>query len=255
MYLCVDIGNSNIVLGLFDNKDEKIFDFRLSTKRYLTIDEFAMNILEPLKYNCINIDDIDGAIISSVVPELDSIIKEAFIKYLKVDSLFVGPGLKSGINIKIDNPKQLGADLLVGAVGAITKYQAPVLVVDIGTAMTMTFINDKKELIGGAIMPGVRIAFSNLIEKTSKLEDVSFEDVDNPIGRNTKDCIQSGMIYGWSCMIDGMIDKYQQELGHFKVVLTGGEARYLVKHLKHQVIYDDNLLIDGLKTLYIKNKR
>ena len=255
MYLCVDIGNSNIVLGIFDDKDQKICDFRLSTKRYLTIDEFAMYFMNALKFNDVDVKAIDGAIVSSVVPELDNTIKEAFQKYLNVEALFVGPGIKSGINIKLDNPKQLGADLLVGAVGAVNKYQAPVLVIDIGTAMTITFVNEKKEFIGGAIMPGIRTAFSNLIDKASKLEDVSFEDVDTLIGHNTKDCIQSGMIFGWCSMIDGMIDKYQKELGDFKVVLTGGEARYLVKHLEHEVTYDDNLLIDGLQLLYIKNKR
>lgn len=255
MYICVDIGNTNIVLGVFDACDNKICDFRLSTKRYLTVDEFAMYFMNALKINDIESGSVEGAIVSSVVPELDSIIKEAFLKYLHFEPLFVGQGIKSGINIKLDNPKQLGADLLVGAVGAVNKYSTPVLVIDIGTAMTITFVNEKKEFIGGSILPGIRTAFSNLIDKTSKLEDVSLEDVDTLIGHNTKDCLQSGMIYGWCSMIDGMIDKYQKELGSFTVVLTGGEARYLIKHLEHKVIYDDNLLIDGLRILYIKNKK
>lgn len=255
MYICVDIGNSNIVFGIFDNNDNQICDLRLSTKRYLTADEFAMYVMNALIFNKVATTDVNGAIVSSVVPELDNTVREAFIKYLNVDPLFVGPGIKSGINVKLDNPKQLGADLLVGAVAAINKYQAPVLIIDIGTAMTITFVNEKKEFLGGSIMPGIRTAFSNLIDKTSKLEDVSFEDCDSLVGHNTKDCIQSGMIFGWSSMIDGMIDKYEKELGDFKVVLTGGEARFLINHLKHKVIYDNNLLIDGLKLLYIKNTR
>ena len=255
MFLCIDIGNTNIVIGCFNDVNEKVCDFRLSTKRNATIDELAMTFVELLRFNGVSEKDIEGAIISSVVPELESNLKEVFKKYFNLEPIFVGPGIKSGINIKLDNAKQLGADLLVGAVGATEKYKEPVLIIDIGTAMTITFVNDKKEFIGGAIMPGVRTAFSNLIDKAAKLEEVSFEDSTNPIGHNTKDCIQSGMIFGWSSMIDGMIDKYQKELGDFKVVLTGGEARYLVKHLEHKVIYDDNLLLDGLKTLYLKNNR
>lgn len=255
MYFCVDIGNSNIVVGLFDNNDQKTSDYRLSTKRNMTIDEFGIMFLSILNFKGIKGDDIEGAIISSVVPEIDNTLREAFKKYLNIDPLFVGQGIKSGINIKLDNPKQLGADLLVGAVGATSKYHEPVLIIDIGTAMTMTYVNEKKEFMGGAIMPGIHTAFSNLIDKASKLEDVSYEDVSNVVGHNTKDCIQSGMIFGWCSMIDGMIDRYKEELGEFEVVLTGGEARHLVKHLKHKVIYDDNLLMEGLKTLYIKNKR
>lgn len=255
MYICVDIGNSNIVLGLFDNNDKMICDYRLSTKRNMTIDEFGIMILSALNFRNIKQSEVEGAIISSVVPELDSSLKEAFKKYVNVEPIFVGPGLKSGIHIKLDNPKQLGADLLVGAVGAVNKYHEPVLIIDIGTAMTITYVNEKKEFIGGAIMPGIRTAFSNLIEKASKLEDVSYEDVSNLIGHNTKECIQSGMVFGWSSMIDGMIDRYEKELGNFQTVLTGGEARFLVKHLTHKVIYDDNLLMEGLKDLYSKNKR
>ncbi len=253
MYLCIDIGNTNIVIGCFNDENEKVCDFRLSTKRNATIDELAMMFVDLLRFNGVEDKDITGVIISSVVPELESNLKEVFKKYFKIEAIFVGPGIKSGINIKIDNPKQLGADLLVGAVGAIEKYKEPVLIIDIGTAMTITFVNNKREFIGGAIMPGVRTAFSNLIDKAAKLEEVSFEDIADPIGHNTKDCIQSGMIFGWASMIDGMIDKYQKVLGNFNIVLTGGEAKYLVKHLEHKVIYDDNLLLDGLKTLYLKN--
>ena len=246
MHICIDIGNSNIVLGIFDNENKKVYDFRLSTKRYATIDELAMTLINLLKYKDIKESDIEGVIISSVVPELDEPLKEVFNKFFNLEPIFVGPGIKSGINIKLDNPKQLGADLLVGAVGATVKYKEPVLVIDIGTAMTITFVNKNKEFIGGAIMPGIHTAFSSLTNKASKLEDVSMEDISSPIGHNTKDCIQSGMIYGWSSMIDGMIDKYHQELGDFSVVVTGGEAKYLVKHLHNKVIYDENLLLDGL---------
>lgn len=255
MFLCLDIGNTNMVIGVFNEDGTSVSDFRLSTKRNLTTDEQAMGLIELLHFKGIKEEDISGVIISSVVPEIDGELKDLFKKYFGVDALFVGPGIKSGVNIKIDNPKQLGADLLVGAVGAIEKYKEPVLVIDCGTAMTITFVNKQKEFIGGAIMPGIRTAFSNLIDKASKLEEVSFEDVEGPIGSSTKDCIQSGMIFGWSSMIDGMIDKYHKILGDFKVVLTGGDARYLVKHLEHEVVYDDNLLLDGLKILYFKNKK
>ena len=147
MYICVDIGNSNIVLGLFDNNDKMICDYRLSTKRNMTIDEFGIMILSALNFKNIKLSEVEGAIISSVVPELDGSLREAFKKYVSVDPLFVGPGLKSGIHIKLDNPKQLGADLLVGAVGAVNKYHEPVLIIDIGTAMTLMLMKRKSLLV------------------------------------------------------------------------------------------------------------
>lgn len=254
MYICVDIGNTNIVCGIY-NENILIKDIRFGTNRQMTVDEYGIKLLQLIHFNGIEKNDIEGAIVSSVVPELDEIIKIMFQKYFNVEALFVGQGVKSGINIKLDNPKQLGADLLAGAVGATFGYGAPVLVIDIGTALTITYVNSNKEFLGGAIMPGIRISFSNLVSKTSKLEDVGIEDIKDPLGKDTKTCIQSGMIYGWSSMIDGMIDKYYERLGDFKVIITGGEARFLLKHLKHEVIYDENLLLTGLSFLYQKNKK
>lgn len=255
MYICADVGNTNIVCGVFDDNNKLVKDIRFCTNRQMTVDEYGIKALQLIHFNGIDKEDIEGAIVGSVVPEIDQTIKIMFKKYFNIDAMFVGQGVKSGINIKLDNPKQLGADLLAGAVGAMYKYGTPVINIDIGTALTITYVNEKKEFLGGAIMPGIRTSFSNLIDKTSKLEDVGIEDVSSPLGKDTKTCIQSGMIFGWASMIDGMIDRYVEEFGDCIKVITGGEARFLLKHLKHEVIYDENLLLDGLSYLYQKNKK
>lgn len=254
--ICMDIGNTNIVIGVF-TKHKLIEKFRLSTNVLMTSDEYGIKIIQLFDFYKINKEDISGFIISSVVPELDMIIKLMVNKYFNIEPLVVGPKVKTGINIKLDNPKQLGADLLVGAVGACEKYGPNCLVIDIGTALTMVYINEKKEFLGGAIMPGIRTAFSTLAQKTSKLEDVAIEDVKEVLGRDTKTSLQSGMIFGWASLVEGMIIKYKKAYGIDHVVITGGEARFIIKHIDKDlnVIYDDDLLLDGLNIIYSKNTK
>lgn len=256
MHICMDIGNTNIVIGIF-NGNEIVNRFRFSTNTSMTSDEYGIKIMQLFVFNKINKEDIEGFIISSVVPELDLIIKLMVNKYFNLEPIIVGPGIKTGIHIKLDNPKQLGADLLVGAVGVVEKYGPNSLIIDIGTALTMVYVNEKKEFLGGAIMPGIRTAFSTLSEKTSKLEDVGLEDVKDVLGRDTKSCLQSGMVFGWASLVEGMINKYLTKYGKMNLIITGGEARFIIDHIdpKLNLIYDEDLLLDGLNIIYQKNRK
>ena len=180
MLFCIDIGNTNIVIGIYQN-EKLIESFRLQTDIYQTIDEYGIKISQVISTLNIKKEDVEGIIVASVVPQLDKTIERAFEKYLGKKAIFVGPGIKSGINIKLDNPKQLGADILVGAVGAVNKYQAPVITIDMGTAITICYVNSNKELLGGIILPGIKTSFNALFKKASKLEEVGIEKPKNVI--------------------------------------------------------------------------
>lgn len=254
MILTIDIGNTNIVLGLYEDK-KLVKTFRIRTDADKTSDEYGVLILELLQINGIDYRHIDGVIYSSVVPKIDSSIEKLSLNYFNKKAISVGPGIKSIVSIKIDNPKELGADLLVGAVGAVTKYGTNVLIIDMGTAITFSYVNKKNEYVGGAILPGVHVAYSGLFNKASKLEEVAFNECNNILGKDTKTCIQSGMIYGFTSMIEGMIERYIEEFGKMKVIITGGDASIICKYInkKYEVIFDNNLLLDGLLALYEKN--
>lgn len=252
MLICIDIGNTNIVVGIV-SEDRLIDSFRMETKVLRTEDEYGIRILENLKYMNVNISDIKGVIIASVVPEVDSTFEKTFIKYFHLQPLFVGPGVKTGIKVKIDNPKQLGADLLVGAVAACHKYGCPVMVVDMGTATTITVVNEQKELLGGIIYPGVVTAYNSLVKATSLLEAAKVGVPKSVVGRDTMTSIQSGMIFGTAGAINGLTQRVQEEFGAMKIIVTGGISRHLLPYLEN-VIYDEYLLIDGLNIIYKKNE-
>lgn len=252
MLFCIDIGNTNIVIGIYEN-EKLVESFRLQTDIFQTIDEYGIKISQVLSALNIKKEDIEGIIVASVVPQLDKTIERACEKYLDKKVVFVGPGIKSGINIKLDNPKQLGADILVGAVGAVNKYQAPVITIDMGTAITICYVNNNKELLGGIILPGIKTSFNALFKKASKLEEVGIEKPKNVVGRDTVSSIQSGMVYGMASTIDGLIKKVKEENGEAKVIITGGESRFILNVLEEKVIYDENLLLDGLRVMYYKN--
>ncbi|MDD3191151.1 MAG: type III pantothenate kinase [Bacilli bacterium] len=253
MLICVDVGNSNIVVGVFNDQNQLLPPFRLETKVLRTEDEYGIRFLENLQFLNVKASDITGAIIASVVPTVDANLEKTFLKYFQIKPLFIAPGVKSGIKITIDNPKQLGADLLVGAVGATSKYGYPCLVVDMGTAITLMVVNERKEIIGGIIYPGIYTAYNGLIRSTSLLESTKIGVPSHVIGKDTVSSIQSGMIFGTAGAIQGMIDKVFEEQGKMKVVITGGTASYIYPYLKN-VIYDEHLLMDGLRIVYEKNR-
>lgn len=254
MIILFDIGNTNIVLGIC--KNEKIIKtYRFVTNPKLTEDDYYQKINSSLKEHLLN-EMIEGSIISSVVPQLDFIFLNLMEKYYNIKPLIVKPGLKSGLKIMLENPKQLGADLLCDVVGTYYKYGGPAIVVDMGTATKLMVLSSNKEFLGGAICAGLKGSLDSLIDTTSKLSRTTIEIPQNAIGTETSSCIQSGIVYGHIAMIDGMIDRFKQELKeeNAKMILTGGYSKIIKDHLKNDFIYDENILLEGLYQIYLKNK-
>ena len=254
MLLVLDMGNTNITVGVFDG-DRLVVESRLATDYRKMEDEYAMDLMDILRLYHLHREDISGAIFSSVVPSLDRAIRHAIRKVADVEPLQIGPGIKSGINIRIDNPKQLGADLLVGAVAAVSKYGAPCLLWDLGTATKVSVIDRDGAYRGGAIMPGVRTSLDSLSRTAALLPAISIDAPPAVIGTNTVDCMASGTVFGTACMIDGMSDRIEAELGYaVQVVATGGLAGEIVTQCRRTIPYDSSLLLDGLRLIYEKNR-
>lgn len=253
MILTIDVGNSNIMLGGFEG-DTLSFVFCLSTETQKTADEYASKILGVLALRGVGRENVKGAIISSVVPPLNSVIKEAVRLIWGIDSLMVGPGIKTGINIHCDTPSSVGADLICACVAANSIYGSPSLVVDMGTATKITVINDKGAFIGVSIMPGVLMGLNSLSEDTAQLPKVELEAPKSAIGKNTSDSMRSGIIFGNAAMVDGMIDRINAEMGaSLPVYATGGVASMIVPHCKHDIKIDEHLVLKGLNIIYNKN--
>lgn len=254
MILTVDIGNSNIVAGGMDPQ-KTYFVERLSANLYMTSLEYAVSFKNILEMNRIDAGAISGCIICSVVPPLTNTVREALERVTHHLPLVVGPGIKTGLNIKMDNPAQLGSDLVVDAVAAIHEYGAPLLIFDMGTATTMSAVDKSGSYVGGAIIPGLKVSLDSLSSRASQLPRIGLDSPKRIIGTNTIECMKSGAIFGNACMIDGMIDRAQEELkGPVKVISTGGLARFITPCCRHTIIYDDILLLKGLLLLYLKNR-
>lgn len=253
MLLTVDIGNSNITFGVYD-ADSLIFIARMNTDRLRTENQYAVELLDILKlYNIKN--DFKGAVISSVVPELTSILKKAVSDVTKKEPLIIGPGIKTGLNILLDHPAELGADLVAGAVGVIAKYPLPSIVIDLGTATKMYVISDKNEYIGAMIAPGVRVSMDSLAHTCSQLPTISLSAPKKAIATNTTDCMKSGIVFGFAALVDGMITRYTNEYGQVKsIVATGGLSKDIIKNCEHNIILDEALILDGLKVIFEKNQ-
>ena len=254
MILAIDIGNSNIVLGCIDGENI-IREARMATDLIKTSDEYCAELMSMLQFLEIDRHAIDGAIISSVVPPVLNSFKTAIVKLTGKQPLVVGPGIKTGLNILIDNPAMAGGDLIVGAVAALSEYKPPLLIIDMGTATTITAIDKNGSFLGGSIFPGVKISAEALSGKTAQLPAISLEMPKRAIGRNTIDCMQSGLMMGTAAMLDGMIERMEAELGEkTTVVATGGIARFIIPMCKTDMIYDKDLLLKGLRILYENNK-
>lgn len=253
MLICIDIGNSNITIGVFEDEALK-FTARLATDTRRTSDQYAIEIRDIIEIYGIKSADVTHAAISSVVPTVGSAIERAVNRLFGIKPVVLGPGVKTGLNIKIDNPAQLGADLAAGAVGALAKYPTPTIVIDMGTASTISVLGKNGEFLGGVIAAGVKLTMDALASRTAQLPSVSIEAPKKTIGTNTADCIKSGLIMGQSAMIDGLITKIERELGEpATVVATGGLAPDVVKYCDHDISIDDNLLLEGLRIIHDKN--
>jgi type III pantothenate kinase len=254
MILTIDIGNTNIVLGGFVNEELK-FVARIATNPNKTEDEYATKIRSILALHNVEKSEVSGAIISSVVPPLNSIVKKAVKLIYNVDPLLVGPGIKTGINIHCDNPSSVGADLICACVAAHHIYGSPSLIIDMGTATKIMVMDKSGTFIGVSIIPGVGMGLKALASDTAQLPQISLEAPKSVIGKNTVDCMKSGVVFGNASLIDGMIDRFNDEMGqNLKVYATGGLASTIIPHCKHEISIDENLVLNGLKIIYDKNK-
>ncbi len=253
MLLAVDIGNTNVTLGLFEDSILKTTG-RIATDTKKTADQYAIEIKDIITLHGEDIGKIEDAIICSVVPIVGSAISSAIALLCDTVPLMLGPGVKTGLNIKIDNPAQLGADLAAGAVGALSEYTMPCVVIDMGTATTISVLDKSGSFLGGAIAAGMKLTLNALASGTAALPSLSVTSPKTVIGHNTADCMQSGIVYGTAAMLDGMIDRIEEELGEAAtVVATGGLAREVITYCKRDIIYNENLLLDGLRLIYEKN--
>ena len=253
MILTIDIGNTNIELGVVDEQGI-VFQERISTDIDRTELEYAVLIKNALEVHGLTGDEITGSIMSSVVPPLVHIIKSAIKKLIGITPMVVGAGLKTGLDIKIDNPKTLGADIVVDSVAAKEIYGAPCIVIDMGTATTITVISKNGDYVGGVIVPGVRSSLEALVSDTSQLPRVSLSSPKHFICTNTIDCMKSGIINGQAALVDGMIDRFWQELGYqTNVVATGGLSRVIIPKCNHDITLNNDLMMVGLKLIYDRN--
>lgn len=252
MLLTIDVGNTNIVLGGFSG-DKLLFVERLSTDAHKTDSEYAVKIREVLALNSTD-EKIDGCIISSVVPPLTKKIKVAVKTVYGIESLVVGPGIKTGINLKVDNPAQVGADIICACVAAYNLYKGPVLVTDMGTATKMIVVDEDASFRGVSIIPGLETSLKALAGSAALLPEISLEAPEKVIAKNTVECMKSGAVYGNASLVDGMIDRIFEELGDkATLVATGGLSEIVIPHCRHNITLDENLLLKGLYIIYNKN--
>ncbi len=255
MVLAIDIGNTNIVLGGFEG--EKItFRTRLATSLDKGEAEYAVLIKSLLDIYGVDFGAIEGSIVSSVVPPMNNVMKGVLKLLTGKMPLVVGPGLKTGLNVVGGDAKSLGADLVVAAVAAIDKYEKPLVVIDMGTATTFSVIDENGAFRGGVIYPGVMVSFDALSRKTAQLPRISAEEPKRVINISTAESMQSGLIYGSAAMVDGLIDRISAEMGtEPTLVATGGMSTGIIPHCRHKITIDEDLLMNGLRIIYEKNKR
>ena len=255
MILAVDIGNTNVVLGCMEG-EQILFLERMATERRATDMEYLVRIRSVLKYRDIDPAKLEGAIICSVVPIVTMNIRPAVEQLIGKQAVVVGPGLKTGLRINIDNPGALGADRVADAVAAVNLYPVPLITIDMGTATTVGVVDETKTFIGGMIVPGVMVSLNALAGGTAQLPHISLDPPKHAIGRNTVECMQNGIIYHNAAGVDGMIERIEQQLGKkCTVVMTGGLSTVIAPHCKHELILDPELLLKGLVILYHKNAR
>jgi len=252
--LTIDIGNTNIVLGAFYG-DELKFVSRISTDVKKTEDEYAIQIRSILSIHAVAPESVNGAIISSVVPVLNNVFKKAVKLVYGIEPLMVGPGIKTGINIHCDNPASVGADLICACVGAHHIYGSPSLVIDMGTATKILLMDKDGAFCGASIIPGVYMGLKTLSSGTAQLPQISLEAPKSVIGKNTADCMKSGVVFGNAALLDGMIDRFNHDFGEeLPVYATGGHAATIINYCRHKITLDEDLILKGLNILYKKNK-
>lgn len=253
MIFVLDVGNTNIVLGVYDG-DQLKYHWRIGTNRQSTEDEYGMVVKQLFSYEGLSTKDINGIIISSVVPPIMYALEKMCKKYFSIPPMVIGPGIKTGLNIKSDNPKEVGADRIVNAVAAIEKYGAPLIIVDFGTATTYCYINEEKQYLGGAIAPGIGISTEALYTRASKLPRIEIVKPKEIIGKNTVSAMQSGILYGYVGQVEGIVNRMKdQSKENPKVIATGGLAPLIADESTVIDTVDPFLTLVGLKMIYEKN--
>ncbi len=254
MLLAIDIGNTNINLGVFDGECLSM-SARISTDRQKTDDQFAIDFVNLFSVYSVDLESIEGTVISSVVPEITVHIKNAVAHLTGKNVIVLSPGVKTGLNILIDNPAQLGADLAAGAVGAVDGYPLPAFIIDLGTATKICAVDENRGFRGCMIAPGVAISLKALTDTSSLLPAISLEPPKKSCGTNTVESMQSGIVLGTAAMIDGILDRFAEELGEPKTIIaTGGLSSFIAPVCKRKMVLDGDLILKGLKAIYEKNK-
>ena len=255
MLLAIDIGNTNIVIGCIQD-DKILFEARIATDRTRTSDQYGVEIKNMLEAFGVKKEELRDCIISSVVPPVFNSVRTGVIKIIGKQPIVVGPGLKTGLNIQVDMPSQVGSDRIVIAVAALAEYEAPLILMDLGTATTIEVVEPGNVYMGGVIIPGVKVSVDALTSRAAQLPGISLDQPKHVIGKNTVDCMRSGIMYGTAGMIDGIVDRMEEELGHKStLVATGGMAQFVTPLCKHEIILEKDLLLKGLNILYKKNKK
>lgn len=253
MILTLDMGNSNIVVGGID-ENRLYFEERITTDHRKTSLEYAIMLKNILEINKVKRSDIEGTIMASVVPPLNAPLSSAVKKITGKKPMIVGSGMKTGLNIKMDNPKTVGGDRIVAAVAAIAQYEGPIIIIDMGTATTMDVVDKAGSYIGGVILPGVKVALNSLVSNTAQLPQINLDVPKRVIGKNTVECMRNGIMYGNAAILDGLIDRMEEELGEkATLVATGGMARFITPLCSHKITYVPDLLLRGLLILYRQN--
>lgn len=253
MLLAADIGNTNIVLGLYEGRELR-HTFRVSTDRGRTADEYAVLVGQLFVSRGVPAGSVHAAIIASVVPPLTDVLGDALRRAFAREPLVVGPGLRTGVSVLYENPREVGADRIVNAVAAYERVQGPVIVVDFGTATTFDCISPKGEYLGGVIVPGIQVSLDGLLGRAAKLSRIEIAEPPQVIGRNTTHALQSGVVHGYASLVDGLVHKLQAELGYpCAVIATGGLGALIARHTTTLTEVDEHLTLEGLRLLHERN--
>ena len=256
MLLAIDIGNSNISVGLFDKAGKLLFLSSIDTDSRKTADQISIDLMNLFALYRYDLKDVTGAIFSSVVPPINFMMTKALTRLLGEPPMVVGPGVKTGLNIRMEVHNQLGADLVANAVAALEKYAPPIIMIDMGTATTIGVISEGRTYEGGMLLPGVNVSLEALSRQTAQLPAISLQPPKTLIGKTTEDCMRSGIVYGTAGMLDGIIDRIREEFPGktVSIVATGGNAPFIVKFCRNQILYDKTLLMKGLWAIYKRNQ-
>ncbi len=255
MLMTIDVGNTNTVIGVFDDNETLVFNMRISTNPSRMADEYTVIFTEFLYLNRIDTKSITSAIVSSVVPPVTEQLRTSVRRMFGIDCFVVGPGIKTGLNIRIDDPATLGADMCCAGVALKAYYSLPGIVIDLGTASKVLAVNEKGDFLGGVISVGVEMAFKALSSGTAALPLISGGTVEHAIGTNTADSMRSGVIIGMASMIDGFIARFTEEMGSVRsVIATGGYSPLVIPYCSSSIVFDADLLLKGMLAIYKKNK-